>query len=87
MRASPTCASGASVIVRVNDRGPFKDERIIDLSYAAATRLGYVGTGTAEVEVERITNADIAAGRCCGRASPASAAGASDAARRSPRRP
>ena len=60
--------SGASVVVRVNDRGPFKDDRIIDLSYAAATRLGYVGTGTAEVEVERITNADIAAGRCCGRA-------------------
>jgi rare lipoprotein A len=58
--------SGASVIVRVNDRGPFKDNRIIDLSYAAAVRLGYIGSGTAEVEVERITNADIAAGRCCG---------------------
>ena len=64
--------SGASVVVRVNDRGPFKDDRIIDLSYAAATRLGYIGTGTAEVEVERLTNADIAAGRCCGRGVPAS---------------
>ena len=59
--------TGASVIVRVNDRGPFKDDRIIDLSYAAATRLGYIATGTAEVQVERITNADIAAGRCCSR--------------------
>ena len=67
--------SGATVIVRVNDRGPFKDDRIIDLSYAAATRLGYIGTGTAEVEVERITNTDIASGRCCGRA-PASVAAA-----------
>jgi rare lipoprotein A len=66
--------TGVSVIVRVNDRGPFKDNRIIDLSYAAAVRLGYIGTGTAEVEVERITNADIAAGRCCGPAPAALAA-------------
>ena len=57
--------SGAAVIVRVNDRGPFKDDRIIDLSYAAATRLGFVGTGTGEVEIERFTNEQIAAGRCC----------------------
>jgi rare lipoprotein A len=34
-------ASGATVIVRVNDRGPFKHDRVIDLSYAAAVRLGY----------------------------------------------
>jgi rare lipoprotein A len=52
--------SGASVVVRVNDRGPFKDGRVIDLSYAAAVRLGIVGTGTGEVEVRRITHQEIA---------------------------
>lgn len=55
-------ANGRSVVVRVNDRGPFLAGRVIDLSYAAATRLGYVGRGTAEVEVERITMAQIARG-------------------------
>lgn len=55
-------ANGRSVIVRVNDRGPFKGDRVIDLSYAAATRLGIAGPGTGEVEVERITFAQIAAG-------------------------
>ena len=54
--------SGRSVIVRVNDRGPFKHDRVIDLSYAAATRLGFAATGTAEVEVERITMSQIASG-------------------------
>jgi rare lipoprotein A len=39
------------VIVRVNDRGPFHGDRIIDLSFAAATELGIVRDGTAEVEV------------------------------------
>lgn len=43
------------VIVRVNDRGPFHDERVIDLSYAAAYRLGMLQQGTARVEVEAIT--------------------------------
>ena len=46
--------NGASVVVRVNDRGPFLNSRIIDLSYAAAHRLGYVKDGTAEVIVEAI---------------------------------
>lgn len=46
--------NGRSVIVRVNDRGPFLHNRLIDLSYAAATRLGVVGTGTAMVEVESV---------------------------------
>lgn len=55
--------NGASVIVRVNDRGPFKPDRVIDLSYAAATRLGIAASGTGEVEVVRLTNADIRAGR------------------------
>lgn len=52
-----------SVIVRVNDRGPFKHDRIVDLSYAAAHRLGFITAGSVEVELERITHADIRAGR------------------------
>lgn len=44
-------ANGRSVVVRVNDRGPFHDGRIIDLSYAAAVKLGVDRAGTARVEV------------------------------------
>lgn len=44
--------NGKSVIVRVNDRGPFHSDRVIDLSYGAAVKLGYMEEGTAEVEVE-----------------------------------
>lgn len=44
-----------SVIVRVNDRGPFHGDRLIDLSYAAAARLGYHKKGLARVRVEAIT--------------------------------
>ena len=55
--------NGRSIIVRVNDRGPFLHGRVIDLSYAAAVRLGYEKQGTARVRVERITRRDIAAGR------------------------
>ena len=47
-------ASGKSVVVRVTDRGPFHADRIIDLSYAAAYRLGYINNGSTEVEVETI---------------------------------
>jgi rare lipoprotein A len=54
-------ANGVSVIVRVNDRGPFRDGRVIDLSYAAAMRLGIAATGTGEVEVQRLTHREIAA--------------------------
>jgi len=43
--------NGRSIVVKVNDRGPFARGRIIDLSYAAATKLDMVGTGTAPVEV------------------------------------
>jgi len=53
--------TGASVIVRVNDRGPFKSDRVIDLSYGAASKIGIVGSGTGEVEVVRLTFADIRA--------------------------
>lgn len=48
-------ANGKSVIVRINDRGPFKDDRIIDLSYAAAARLGIVQQGTALVDVRAVS--------------------------------
>jgi len=43
--------SKRSVNVRINDRGPFRSDRIIDLSYEAARKLGIVGRGTARVEI------------------------------------
>jgi len=46
--------NGKSVVVRINDRGPFHSDRIIDLSYAAAYKLGYIGAGSAMVEVESV---------------------------------
>lgn len=46
--------NGKSVIVKVNDRGPFHDNRIIDLSYSAAKKLGVTATGTGAVEVVAI---------------------------------
>ncbi len=54
-------ANGREVVVRVNDRGPFAAGRVIDLSYAAAVKLG-VQNGVAPVEVERITHDEIRAG-------------------------
>lgn len=50
--------NGRSVIVRVNDRGPFHGGRIIDLSYAGAQRLGFADSGVAPVEVEIIVTGD-----------------------------
>jgi len=49
--------NGRSIIVRVNDRGPFIGDRIIDLSYAAAVRLGMHNEGTALVDVEVVDGA------------------------------
>lgn len=46
--------NGRSIIVRINDRGPFVPGRIIDLSYTAAQKLGYLNKGTARVEVEAL---------------------------------
>ncbi|MGF1644313.1 MAG: septal ring lytic transglycosylase RlpA family protein [Thiotrichales bacterium] len=51
-----------SVVVRVNDRGPFKDGRIIDLSYVAAMKLGIASAGTAEVETTLLDPRDPARG-------------------------
>lgn len=52
-------SNGKQVIVRVNDRGPFHSNRIIDLSYTAALKLGYIGHGSAQLEVERLLPSDI----------------------------
>lgn len=54
--------TGKSVIVRVNDRGPFHSNRVLDLSYAAAVKLGIHGRGAAQVDVERLTFDDIRTG-------------------------
>ena len=43
--------TGADVVVRINDRGPFVDDRIIDLSRAAAREIGMLGPGTARVQI------------------------------------
>ena len=55
--------NGRSVIVRVNDRGPFLHNRVMDLSYAAALKVGYLSSGSGMIEVEMLRPADIAAGR------------------------
>jgi rare lipoprotein A len=47
-------ANSRSVVVRVNDRGPFHAGRAIDLSYAAAYKLGYIAQGSAQVEIEQV---------------------------------
>jgi rare lipoprotein A len=46
--------NGKSIVVRVNDRGPFHGDRIIDLSYAAATKLGFAKNGTGKVELRAL---------------------------------
>jgi len=51
---------GRSVIVRINDRGPFLRDRVIDLSYVAAARLGLASAGSGEVQIERILPGRIA---------------------------
>ncbi len=53
-------ASGRSVVVRINDRGPFLHGRIIDLSYAAAWKLGYTAQGSALVDVETVVPGETA---------------------------
>ena len=55
-------SNGKSIIVRINDRGPFHRGRIIDLSYAAASKLGLVSVGSDTVIVEAITHDQIRAG-------------------------
>ena len=53
-------SNGRKVVVKINDRGPFHDNRLIDLSYSAATKLGIIGKGTGMVEVRAITSGESA---------------------------
>jgi rare lipoprotein A len=53
-------ANGRTVVVRINDRGPFHSDRIIDLSYAAAYKLGYVEAGSTRVLVEQVVPGGLA---------------------------
>jgi len=69
-------ATGRSVVVRINDRGPFHSNRIIDLSYAAARKLGLIGPGRGEVIVEQILPEDIERSARAEPAQPAAAAAA-----------
>lgn len=63
--------NGRSVVVRVNDRGPFHDGRIVDLSYAAAWRLGIAAKGTGHVRVEGIDPLALGASAPASEARPA----------------
>lgn len=51
--------SGVQVIVRINDRGPFHSNRAIDVSYTAALKLGLLGKGSHELQIERILPAEV----------------------------
>jgi rare lipoprotein A len=66
-------ANGRSVVVRINDRGPFHGGRIIDLSYAAAWKLGFVEQGSAAVEVEAVLPGEPALAVAAPPAAPAAA--------------
>jgi rare lipoprotein A len=72
--------NGRSVVVRVNDRGPFVDNRIIDLSYTAAAKLDMIRNGTAFVEVRSIDPDAVAPPVLAAVAPPASGAPAAPAA-------
>ncbi len=50
--------NGRAVVVRITDRGPWKKKRVIDVSYAAARRLGMIGSGTARVRLDLVAAAD-----------------------------
>ncbi len=56
-------SNGKSVVVRINDRGPFKDDRIIDLSLEAAKRLELIGSGTSSVRLQVLEVGDSASSR------------------------
>jgi rare lipoprotein A len=67
-------ANGKSVVVRINDRGPFIGDRVIDLSYTAAYKLGLLAGGSAMVEVESILPGDPAPAKVAVAATPAASA-------------
>lgn len=64
-------ANGKSVVVRINDRGPFHSSRIIDLSYGAAQRIGLAARGSGMVEVERVFETSEAPAATTSSAAPA----------------
>jgi len=51
--------NGREVIVRINDRGPWKKKRVIDVSYAAARKLGMIGPGTAKVRLDIVAESAV----------------------------
>lgn len=66
-------ATGRSVVVRINDRGPFHPDRIIDLSYTAAAKLGYVEAGSTDVEIATLSPGTMTAATAPERTAPAAA--------------
>ena len=74
--------NGRHIVVRVNDRGPFHEGRVIDLTYAGASKLGFVKQGTAPVRVEAVGPGDQIAGRTATKA-----VAQPDSGYRSPSRP
>jgi rare lipoprotein A len=80
-------ATGKTVVLRINDRGPFLGGRVIDLSYVAAHKLGVLSPGSAEVIVERIMPQQIANGTALAASTPAAAASPPIAARPAPLAP
>jgi rare lipoprotein A len=80
-------ATGKTVVLRINDRGPFLGGRVIDLSYVAAHKLGVLSPGSAEVIVERIMPQQIANGTALAASAPAAAASPPIAARPAPLAP
>ena len=66
--------NGRSIVVRVNDRGPFVGNRIIDLSYTAAYKLGMIGSGTAPVEIRVLQPGDSSSARTTAATPPAAPA-------------
>ena len=48
-------SNGQSVVVKVNDRGPFHGNRVLDLSYGAAKQIGLTQNGTGNVTIERVS--------------------------------
>ena len=70
-------SNGRSVVVRVNDRGPFHSDRVIDLSYTAALKLGYVNAGSTLVEIEGVQPGDVAPAPAAAPAQPQAARPAS----------
>ncbi len=62
--------NGKTVVVRINDRGPFVKKRIIDLSYAAARRIGLVGPGTAKVKLVALAEGWSSRGKICYKSPP-----------------